>query len=61
MQFQVRVPFRSAQQLSNAATARQSIAANYLLTYLDEDMLIGRATGLQGSFIFMRETEDQHA
>ncbi len=31
---------------------------NYLLTYLDEDMLVGRAQGNGGTFIFSREVEE---
>jgi hypothetical protein len=37
-------PFRSAQQVAQGA----GVAAPYLLTYLDEDMLIGRASGTAG-------------
>ncbi|KXZ55274.1 hypothetical protein GPECTOR_3g410 [Gonium pectorale] len=55
-EFQLRFQFRTAAQLaSQAATGRDNIAAGYLLTYLDEDMLIGRAIGLGGTFVFVRE------
>jgi hypothetical protein len=47
-QFKLSFPFRSAQQVVRGAGA----AASYLLTYLDEEMLIGR--GPQGTFIFVR-------
>jgi hypothetical protein len=33
------------------------VGFNYLLTYLDQDMLIGRAQGNGGTFIFSREVE----
>ncbi len=45
------------QLASQAITQRGSAAASYLLTFLDEDMLIGRAIGLGGTFIFVREEE----
>lgn len=48
-QFDLRVPFRSAQQVAVGRTA-----ASYLLTYLDGDMLIGRASVPTGTFIFAR-------
>ncbi len=60
-QFQLRVPFNSAQQLATRAagdivdSSPISGGGNYQLSYLDEDMLIGRATALGGSFIFTRE------
>lgn len=50
-QFKLAFPFRSAQQVVQGVGA----AASYLLTYLDQDMLIGR--GPQGTFIFSREVE----
>eukprot|EP00879_Flechtneria_rotunda_P014136 GHRR01014768.1.p1 GENE.GHRR01014768.1~~GHRR01014768.1.p1 ORF type:complete len:294 (+),score=42.18 GHRR01014768.1:240-1121(+) len=46
-------PFRSVQQVAQGA----GVGANYLLTYLDDDMLIGRATGTAGTFIFTRTSE----
>jgi hypothetical protein len=57
LQFQLRIPFRSAQQVASLAAARRNVAAGYLLTYLDQDLLIGRAIGLGGTFIFTREAE----
>ncbi|KAF6249059.1 hypothetical protein COO60DRAFT_1706680 [Scenedesmus sp. NREL 46B-D3] len=47
-------PFRSAQQVAQGL----GVAAPYLLTYLDEDMLIGRASGTAGTFIFRRVPPD---
>ncbi|GFR39645.1 hypothetical protein Agub_g111 [Astrephomene gubernaculifera] len=56
---QFRFQFRTAAQLaSRAVTRRDSVPAGYLLTYLDEDMLIGRAVGLGGTFVFLREREE---
>jgi hypothetical protein len=52
LQFKLTFPFRSAQQVVQGTGA----AASYLLTYLDEDMLIGR--GPQGTFIFSRVHDD---
>ncbi|EFJ45050.1 hypothetical protein VOLCADRAFT_121241, partial [Volvox carteri f. nagariensis] len=55
-EFQLKFQFRTAAQLaSQAVTQRDNIAAGYLLSYLDEDMLIGRAIGLGGTFVFVRE------
>ncbi|GLC59561.1 hypothetical protein PLESTB_001500500 [Pleodorina starrii] len=55
-EFQLKFNFRTAAQLaSQAVTRRDNIAAGYLLSYLDEDMLIGRAIGLGGTFVFVRE------
>ncbi|GIL91115.1 hypothetical protein Vretimale_9560 [Volvox reticuliferus] len=55
-EFQLSFQFRTAAQLvSQAMTRRDNVAAGYLLSYLDEDMLIGRAIGLGGTFIFVRE------
>jgi hypothetical protein len=50
LQFGIKVPFRSAQQLA----AGRAVGASYLLTYLDGDMLIGRASSPSGTFIFQR-------
>lgn len=52
LQFKLSFPFRSAQQVVQGSGA----GASYLLTYLDEDMLIGR--GPQGTFIFSRVADD---
>jgi hypothetical protein len=34
------------------------VGASYLLTFLDRDVLIGRAQAPAGSFIFVREEAD---
>lgn len=47
-EFSLGVQFQTAQQLAQGRAA----FANYQLTYLDQDLLIGRA---QGTFIFMRQ------
>ncbi len=55
-EFSLTFQFRTMAQLASAAVTRSgSAAASYLLTYLDQDMLIGRAVGLGGTFIFVRE------
>jgi hypothetical protein len=38
--------------------AGRAVGAGYLLTYLDEEVLIGRAQGPGGSFIFLRQREE---
>lgn len=63
-QFSLRFPFRSAAQLAASSGLgsmigeptgnRGSAGGGYQLTYLDDDMLIGRAVALGGSFIFTR-------
>lgn len=50
----LRFPFRSAQQVA----AGRAVGASYLLTYLDESMLIGRATAPSGSFVFVRAPDE---
>ncbi|GFH16518.1 PAP_fibrillin domain-containing protein [Haematococcus lacustris] len=53
----LRVPFRTAAQTVaglGSLSSRQVAGGSYQLTYLDEDMLIGRATALGGVFIFSR-------
>lgn len=55
LQFQLTFPFKSAQQVAQGS----GVGANYLLTYLDEDMLIGRASGTAGTFIFTRHKGKQ--
>ena len=50
LQFNLTVPFGRGQNL------RRNFAGEYLLTYLDEDMLIGQQTGGGGYFIFDKET-----
>ncbi|KAG2444914.1 hypothetical protein HXX76_001650 [Chlamydomonas incerta] len=55
-EFTLKFQFRTAAQLASQAVTRAgSAAAGYLLTYLDKDMLIGRAIGLGGVFVFVRE------
>ncbi len=58
MQFNVRVPLRNAlpaplADVNERVTRR--IGSEYLLTYLDDDTLVGRQTGPGGSFIFQRD------
>jgi hypothetical protein len=48
-----RFPFRSAAQVA----AGRAVGAGYLLSYLDEDVLIGRAAVPAGMFVFVREKE----
>ncbi|GFH27400.1 PAP_fibrillin domain-containing protein [Haematococcus lacustris] len=53
----LRVPFRTAAQTVaglSSLSSRQVAGGSYQLTYLDDDMLIGRATALGGVFIFSR-------
>ena len=38
------------------STARQPIGINYSITFLDENMFIGRAQGNGGTFIYVRDT-----
>ncbi|KAG1680761.1 hypothetical protein FOA52_008094 [Chlamydomonas sp. UWO 241] len=55
--FKLRFPFASAGQMASSMGGDDSPIAgggNYQLTYLDDDMLIGRATALGGSFVFSR-------
>lgn len=56
-QFSLRLPFRSAAQIAagvSSGNSGQDAGGGYQLTYLDDDMLIGRAVALGGSFIFTR-------
>jgi len=39
--------------------AGRAVGAGYLLTYLDEAVLIGRAQQPGGSFIFVRDTREE--
>ena len=51
-QFRLRLPLQT--RLPHASSRSMQVGAGeYLLTYLDDDMLIGRAE--QGVFIFSRE------
>lgn len=40
-----------------SSSSRQPVGINYNITYLDEEMLIGRAQGNGGTFIFMRRSQ----
>ena len=53
MQFRVRVPLPTP---SNTASgiAQEQAAGRYMLSYLDEDMLVGRAQAGSGTFIFKK-------
>jgi hypothetical protein len=44
-----------------ASEQRQPVGLNYMLTYLDDDMLIGRAQGNGGVFVFTRAAEGERA
>ncbi|PRW33218.1 putative plastid-lipid-associated chloroplastic isoform X2 [Chlorella sorokiniana] len=55
-QLSVRVPLVSRLP-GTASNQQRPRGINYMLTFLDEDMLIGRAQGNGGSFIFTRDTE----
>lgn len=50
---QLRVPLRS----TRGTESPRVTGASYLLSYLDEDMLIGRAVATGGSFVFTRDVE----
>lgn len=52
----LRVPLRGSGPAAGPSPAASGFAT-YLLTYLDEDMLIGRAVGSGGSFVFTRQAE----
>eukprot|EP00955_Chlamydomonas_euryale_P047347 353651-Chlamydomonas_euryale.AAC.5 len=59
-EFNLTIPFASAGQLASRAAGDNSPVAgggDYQLTFLDQDMLIGRASALGGSFIFERAEE----
>ncbi|KAF5834727.1 hypothetical protein DUNSADRAFT_8497 [Dunaliella salina] len=59
-QFELKFPFRSAAQVATgvaSGNSRQVAGGQYHLTYLDEDMLIGRAIALGGTFVFTRAPE----
>lgn len=53
VQFQVEVPF----SFPRGQNGRSNFAGEYLLTYLDEDTLVGQQTGGGGYFIFEKEVE----
>jgi len=52
----LRVPLRGAAEVGRAIGG-----AGYLLSYLDEDTLIGRAVGSGGCFVFSRAQEEAPA
>jgi hypothetical protein len=54
VQFMVKVPLPT---LSNVAQGRGQAAGRYLLSYMDDSMLIGRAQTGAGTFIFERANE----
>ena len=58
LQFQFRVQLRTPGNSSSEAL-RQSFGSDYLFTYLDQDMLIGRQTGSGGVFIFQRAPDNE--
>eukprot|EP00798_Chlamydomonas_sp_ICE-L_P011599 gene11599-34303_t len=51
-EFKFRLPISTPQQIVAALGGPSQVSAGYLVTYLDEDMLIGRATGLGGTYLF---------
>jgi len=62
-QFELKFPFRSAAQVAAgvaSGNSRQVAGGQYHLTYLDEDMLIGRAIALGGTFVFTRAPEPEN-
>lgn len=57
VQFKLRVPLQGQLPTALQDSARgitKNVGAEYLLTYLDDDTLIGRQTGPGGTFIFER-------
>eukprot|EP00983_Pelagomonas_calceolata_P028435 890954-Pelagomonas_calceolata.AAC.1 len=63
LQFELKFPFRSAAQVAAgvaSGNSRQVAGGQYHLTYLDEDMLIGRAIALGGTFVFTRAPEPEN-
>lgn len=56
-EFQIRIPLRSSERSS--AAIEGNVGNEFLLTYLDADMLIGRQTGSGGSIIFRRAPDTQ--
>lgn len=57
-QLSLRVPLTT--RVPGASSDQQRpVGLNYMLTHLDEDMLIGRAQGNGGVFIFTREVEEE--
>lgn len=56
-QLSVRVPFLPRPTFLSSSSPGP-VGLNYLLTYLDEDTLIGRAQGNGGTFIFSKEVPE---
>ena len=57
-QFRLAVPLRPempAALQGVGASLERNFGSDYLLTFLDDEMLIGRQTAAGGSFVFLRE------
>ena len=57
-QFRLAVPLRPelpAALQGVGANLERNFGSDYLLTFMDEEMLIGRQTAAGGSFVFLRE------
>jgi hypothetical protein len=54
-QFSLRFPFRSAEQVA----AGRAVGSEYLITFLDNEVFVGRASAPAGSFIFVRESWEE--
>ncbi|KAL4419383.1 hypothetical protein ABPG77_002910 [Micractinium sp. CCAP 211/92] len=59
-QLSLRVPL-TTRVPGSSSDQQRPVGLNYMLTHLDEDMLIGRAQGNGGVFIFTREVEEDTA
>lgn len=57
VQFSVRLPLPTPSNLISSRGNRTPSAGRYMLTYMDEDTLIGRAQTGAGVFIFQRADE----
>ena len=55
LQWRLQFQFQTAQQTIQG----RNTGAGYILTFLDQDMLIGRASGSAGTFIFSRAADLQ--
>ena len=58
LQFQVSIPLRSELPALREAADRtsRSFGSDYLLSFLDKEMLVGRQTGSGGTFVFVRDS-----
>ena len=59
MQFKLTVPLRRGLPTAmrdRADRLARNVGSEYLLTFLDEEILIGRQTGSGGTFIFERDS-----